>query len=65
MDRSTNLDGLNKTADAVLFAVYLSAVISVNPEQCISQIGKEQEVAIQCYQFATEQALARAGLLSI
>jgi hypothetical protein len=60
---STNLDSLDKNTEALVFAVYLSAVISMTAEQCVSQLGEERETTIHRYRFAVEQALARANFL--
>lgn len=62
-EASINLDSLDKNTEALVFAVYLSALISMTGEQCVSQLGEERETAIYRYRFAVEQALANANLL--
>ncbi|KAL1970706.1 hypothetical protein VTN77DRAFT_4350 [Rasamsonia byssochlamydoides] len=64
VDASANLDSLDKNTEALAFSVYLAAVISMTPEQCMSDLGEERDAAISRYRFATEQALARANLLN-
>src|SRR4029077_15218080 len=50
-------DTLDKSSEALVFAVYLSAVISMTTEECISLLGEERDVTIHRYRFAVEQAL--------
>lgn len=64
LEASTNLDSLDKNSEALVFAVYYSAVISMTPEQCASQLGDERDALLHRYRFAVEQALARAGFLN-
>lgn len=64
VDASANIDTLDKNTEALVFSVYLAAVISMTPEQCMSELGEEREAAISRYRFATEQGLARANLLN-
>ncbi|KAN0068997.1 Fungal specific transcription factor domain containing protein, partial [Elaphomyces granulatus] len=56
---------LNKSMKALVFAIYLSAVIGMTPEQCRSYLEENRHVAIQRYRFYVEQALARADLLDL
>ena len=58
-----NLETLDKATEALMFALYLATVTSLNPEQCQALLQQDKEIAIQRYRFATEQALARAGFL--
>ncbi|EAW08075.1 Zn(II)2Cys6 transcription factor [Aspergillus clavatus NRRL 1] len=55
---------LDKNMEALLFAIYYSAVISISGEQCLDVFGVTREVALEKYRFAVEQALARADLLN-
>jgi hypothetical protein len=55
---------LSKSTEALVFAVYFSAVTSMSPEACQQQLGIERDIAVKRYRFATEQALARAGFLA-
>lgn len=64
IEASTNLDSLDKNSEALIFAVYFSAVISMTPEQCVLQLGEERDVALHRYRFAVQQALARADFLN-
>ncbi|KAL2007732.1 hypothetical protein VTN00DRAFT_7714 [Thermoascus crustaceus] len=64
IEASTNLDSLDKNSEALIFAVYFSAVISMTPEQCVSQLGEERDAALHRYRFAVQQALARADFLN-
>lgn len=55
---------LDKDVEALIFAVYYSATVSLTPEQCSSILGLTHEAAIERYRFAVEQAIARADLLT-
>lgn len=56
---------LDKNTEALLFAIYYSAVISMDePKQCLNILGIPRDQALKKYRFAVEQALARADLLN-
>lgn len=63
-DVIARLDSIDKDTEALLFAIYYSAIISMCPEQCINITGMSHETAIEKYRFAVEQAMARANLLN-
>ncbi|KPM46343.1 hypothetical protein AK830_g81 [Neonectria ditissima] len=63
-DAIGSLDSVNKNTEALLFAIYYSAVISMEPEQCVSVLGATRASSLDKYRFAVEQALARANLLN-
>ncbi|GLA55670.1 hypothetical protein AnigIFM63604_002612 [Aspergillus niger] len=63
-DAVASLESLDKDTEALLFAIYYSAVISMEPEQCLRTIGVSKAHASETYLFAAEQALARADLLN-
>jgi hypothetical protein len=64
IEAATNLESLDKNTEALAFSVYLSAVISMTPEQCMTELGEDREGAISRFRFATEQGMARANLLN-
>lgn len=64
MNAVSNLDRLSKPAEALLFSMYLGAVVSCTPEQCQQLLDDDQQSLIKRYRFATEQSLARADLLN-
>lgn len=55
---------LDKNVEALIFAIYYSATVSLPPEQCLSLLGLPREAAIERYRFSAEQAIARAELLT-
>ncbi|MCJ1293134.1 hypothetical protein MMC34_004687 [Xylographa carneopallida] len=63
LNASNNLDSLDKATEALMFAIYLATVTSLNAEQCQSLLQQDKEIAVQRYRFGAEQALARAGFL--
>lgn len=63
-DAIAAVDSLDKNVEAVVFAIYYAAVISMSSEQCIAMLGLTREAAVERYRFAVEQAIARADLLN-
>ncbi|RAL06543.1 uncharacterized protein BO97DRAFT_328361, partial [Aspergillus homomorphus CBS 101889] len=63
-DAVAAVDTVEKETEALLFAIYYSAVISMEPAQCLATLGVERSLALRTYRFAVEQALARANLLN-
>ena len=63
LEASQDLDHVSKCTEAMMFAVYFSAVISLTHDQCKDMLQLDKEIALKRYRFGTEQALARAGLL--
>lgn len=64
INAAMNVESLDKCSEALMFSMYLAAVISMSPEQCLAELGDDRESAISRFRFATEQALARANLLN-
>ncbi|KAK3693254.1 Zn(II)2Cys6 transcription factor [Podospora appendiculata] len=63
-DAIASLDAVDKNTEALLFAIYYSAAISMEPGQCMATLGVSREAALERYRFAVEQAMARADLLN-
>ncbi|KAJ2974753.1 hypothetical protein NUW58_g8557 [Xylaria curta] len=57
-------DSIDKETEALLFAIYYSAIVSITPDQCANVVGEPRSSVIERYKFAAEQALARANLLN-
>lgn len=55
---------LDKNVEALIFAVYYCATVSLPPDQCLSLLGLSRDAAIERYRFSAEQAIARAELLT-
>ncbi|KAJ5601288.1 hypothetical protein N7510_010822 [Penicillium lagena] len=55
---------LDKNSEALVFAMYLSAIVSMTPAQCMNKFGEDREIAVKRYRFAVEQALAKANFLN-
>jgi len=64
MNASSNVDGLSKPAEALLFAIYFASVISLDDQQCMELLKDSRHALVNRFRFAAEQALARAGFLS-
>ncbi|KAJ5934337.1 hypothetical protein N7466_003884 [Penicillium verhagenii] len=57
-------ESLDKNSEALVFSIYLSAIVSSKPEDCLAQLGEDRKTAVKRYRFAVEQALAKAGFLN-
>lgn len=64
MNAASSLDRVSKPAEALLFAIYFGAVVSLTHEQCQQLLDEDKDVLLKKYRFATEQALARADFLN-
>lgn len=63
-DAVASPESLDRNTEALLFAIYYSAVISMESQQCEEVLGFSRAAAVKHYQFAVEQAMARANLLN-
>ncbi|KAI9727227.1 MAG: hypothetical protein M1834_008487 [Cirrosporium novae-zelandiae] len=57
-----DLHNLSKGMEALMFAIYLSAISSLSSQDCESMIG-DKSVLVAKYRFATKQALNNASFL--
>lgn len=64
VDAAQNPESLDKNSEALVFSIYLSAIVSLSPEECLSRIGEDRTTLFKRYRFAVEQALARANMLN-
>ena len=55
---------IDRNTEALLFAIYYSTVISMDSRQCEQVLGIPRSNAVKHFQFATQQAMARADLLN-
>ncbi|OQD91097.1 hypothetical protein PENANT_c001G02525 [Penicillium antarcticum] len=63
-DAVASPESLDRNTEAFLFAIYYSAVISMESQQCEDLLGLSRATAVKHYQFAVQQAMARADLLN-
>lgn len=63
LEASADLENVGKGMEALMFAIYSTAIMSLNEEECMSMFGEERQVLLARYQNGSRQALARAGLL--
>ncbi|KAJ5178984.1 hypothetical protein N7492_002194 [Penicillium capsulatum] len=57
-------ESLDKNSEALVFSIYLSAIVTLSPAECVSRLGEERSTAVKRYRFVVEQAMARADLLN-
>ncbi|CAG8037413.1 unnamed protein product [Penicillium salamii] len=63
-EAAKNPGALDKNQEALVFSMFLCALVSMKPDQCMAQFGLDRTTAVKRYRFATEQALAKAGFLN-
>jgi len=63
-DAIASLNTLDADTEALLFAIYYSAVISTSSDQCMNILGAQRSTALAHNRFLVEQALARAEFLN-
>lgn len=56
--------GLPKSLEAVMFAVYLATISTLKEDECQNLFGVQKSVMYSRYRLATRQALVKAGFLS-
>ncbi|KAI1388153.1 putative C6 transcription factor [Hypoxylon trugodes] len=59
-----HLQNIPRSLEAAIFAFYLSAITTMNEQECQSSFGIEASLAHSRYRIATRQALENARLLS-
>ena len=64
INAASSVDKVSKSAEALLFAIYFGAVVSLTEAQCRQLLDEEKSDLAKKYRFATEQALARADFLN-
>ena len=64
LDASANLDTISKESEALMFAIYLSALQSMSAGECQDIMGENKGVLIRRYLPAVRSALLRANFTS-
>ncbi|KAJ5618270.1 hypothetical protein N7528_006913 [Penicillium herquei] len=63
-DAADSHGAMSRPTEALIFAIYYSAVISLESHQCQHILDMPRATALKNFQFATQQAMARADLLN-
>lgn len=61
---TSQLDNLPRGLEALMFAIYTTAVFSIDEEEADFRLGEPKKVLLQRYRHATRSALARAKFMS-
>ena len=64
LDAIANLDDISKEWEALMFAIYLSAIRSMSADECQIMMGESKAVLTRRYQSAVRSALLRANFTS-
>ncbi|KAI1822925.1 fungal-specific transcription factor domain-containing protein [Xylaria intraflava] len=63
-DLRSDMSSITPGVEALMFAIYLAAITSMEAEEVMKNFGAEKPQLISRYRFATEQALARANCVT-
>lgn len=63
LEASTDIENMPDSMEALMFAIYYSAVVALPPEECEAMFGIPQPAVVNKYMLATQQALNNAKLL--
>ncbi|OAP54767.1 hypothetical protein AYL99_11215 [Fonsecaea erecta] len=61
---SSQLDNLPRGLEALMFAIYSSAVYSIEDDECEMKLGEPRKILLARYRHATRKALARARFMA-
>jgi hypothetical protein len=64
LDTSTSYWNVSKAEDALMFAIYFAATVSLNQAQCQSLFGQTRNVLVSRFRLGAELALSRTAFLS-
>ena len=59
----TALECLTRPTETFMFATYLISLTSLGEEECLEHFGESRSLLLDRYQYATEQALMKVGVL--
>ena len=59
----TNIEAITSAHEALLFAMYLSAITTLNDDECLRVMGEHKQPLWTMFSNATQQALVNAGFL--
>ena len=63
LDSTRELGNISRRLEALMFSIYLMAVLSMQDEECKKTMGESRTVLIERYSHATQQALIDAEYL--
>ncbi|RSL87571.1 hypothetical protein CEP52_015483 [Fusarium oligoseptatum] len=63
-DARKRFDQLSSGYQALIWAIYYAAVVSLEPDDVLSNLGETKNESLARYRFAVQQALARADFLN-
>lgn len=62
-EAKVNLMTINEEMEALMFAIYYAAIITLKPHEILDLFQKQPEEVLSRHQLLVEQALARAGII--
>jgi hypothetical protein len=63
LDSCGNLDGVSRSVEALLFAIYCISVESLSDGECIAMLGQSKSAALRLFRYGAQCALTNASLL--
>ena len=64
LDAISHLDNISKEWEALMFAIYLSAIQSISTDECQTMMGESKSTLLRRYHSAVRSALLRANFTS-
>ena len=64
LDASARLDNISKEWEALMFAIYLSAINSMSADECQMIMGEDKDILFRKYHSVAKSALLRANFTS-
>jgi hypothetical protein len=58
-----HLELLGANIEALMFSIYLAAIVTLGEEECLQVMGQEKAILWVKYSYATQQALIKANFL--
>ena len=63
LDAVSDMSGISKSTEALMFAIYLISVTSMNDQDCTKVLGQSRPAMLAKYSDATQQALVNSEFL--
>lgn len=63
LEAMSDLDKMTPAQEALLFSIYLAALLSVQEEECVNNMGQSQRACTERFTKAAQHALSRADLM--
>lgn len=59
-----DLNGLSRSNELVMFAIYFATITAMSPEEVLTRLGGDKSMLLSQYQTAVQKAMVNAGFLN-